>query len=101
MDPLLDNNNPLSVAAIIKKADDRLYRTLMFAPLLARLLYAMCFAVVAITGFVLQTRWDIKDLYKTRAEKSDVSSNVDEMRRNAKLVDQIYKDFYHRDPPPR
>ena len=106
------HDNPLSVAAVIKRADDRLYRTLMFAPLLARLLYAMCVAVVAITVFVMKTRWDIADLYRDKEDKSSVvlqntkNKDADDVQkehseRNAKLVDQIYRDLYKREPPPR
>lgn len=96
-----DDPSPLSVAQLVKKADDRLYRTLMFAPLLARLVYALCVAVVAVTGFVLKTRWDIADLYKTKAEQNQAMTQAEHSERNAKIVDQIYRDFYKRDPPPR
>lgn len=95
------NNNPLSVAGVIKKADDRLYRTLVFAPLIARLVYFLAVAIFAVAGFVLATRWDISELKKNKADKSAVQSNVEHIERNAKIMDQIYRDVYKREPPPR
>jgi hypothetical protein len=84
-----------SVSAVIRNADARLYKTLVWAPVVGRMVYFLFFACVAITGYV----WRVDMRLTTAAEER--KHLQEQVTYNYKLYQQLFRDVHKgQEPPP-
>jgi hypothetical protein len=83
-----------TVASVVRDADERLYKTLVWAPVVGRMVYFLFFACVAITGYI----WRVDARLNSSA--NDQRQMQQEITYNYKLYQQLFRFVHNGEEPP-